>query len=98
MALDTVVENINSPGFENSVGAKDADVAFLSELMNNTVVQSLIKVCIVMSKSFMHVKSVSTVIAKIITGIPDKMSGHSCFPCRTFYVYRTLLVKMSGKV
>ncbi len=26
------------------------------------------------------------------------ISGHSCFPCRTFYVYWTLLDKMSGKV
>ncbi len=26
------------------------------------------------------------------------ISGHSCFPCRAFYVYWTLLDKMSGKV
>ena len=26
------------------------------------------------------------------------ISGHSCFPCRTFYVYWTLLDKMSGMV
>ena len=61
-------------------------------------------------------------IAKIISGVPDNMSGrplalcrtfwtpvrhfpswwlanisgHSCFPCRTFYVYWTMLDKMFG--
>ena len=44
MAFDTVVETLSSPSFEQSVGAKGSDIAFLSELLNNTVVQSLIKV------------------------------------------------------
>ena len=43
-AFDMVVETLSSPTFEQAVGAKGSDVAFLSELLNNTVVQSLIKV------------------------------------------------------
>ena len=43
-AFDTVVETLSSPSFEQAVGARGSDVAFLSELLNNTVVQSLIRV------------------------------------------------------
>ena len=39
-----VCENLSSPTFETAVGAKDNDMTFLAELMNNTIVQSLVKV------------------------------------------------------
>ena len=44
-----MVESINSPSFEQAVGAQGSDIEFLSELLNNTVVQSLIRVCMVHS-------------------------------------------------
>lgn len=43
-AFDVVCDELSSPDFDQMVGAHEADVAFLSELLNNTVVQSLIKV------------------------------------------------------
>ena len=43
-ALEAVLERLNSPSFEKQVGAKENDIAFLSDFMNDPVVQSLIEV------------------------------------------------------
>ncbi len=43
-ALDLVCESLNSPTFEGTTKAKEADLDFLSDLLNNPVVQSLVEV------------------------------------------------------
>ena len=43
-AFDALCDNLNSPAFESAVGASDDDINFLSNLMNSTVLQSLIQV------------------------------------------------------
>ena len=43
-ALEVVLEKLNTPAFEKSVKAKESDIAFLSEFMNDPVLQSLIEV------------------------------------------------------
>ena len=43
-ALDLLCDHLDTPAFKNSVGAKDRDINFLSEIMNNTVTQSVVRV------------------------------------------------------
>ncbi|KAI0230188.1 MAGUK p55 subfamily member 6, partial [Lamellibrachia satsuma] len=43
-AFDALCDNLNSPAFESAVEANDEDINFLSQLMNSTVLQSLVQV------------------------------------------------------
>jgi len=43
-ALESLCESLSSPTFKHSVGARDAEIAFIAELMNNTINQSLMKI------------------------------------------------------
>jgi len=43
-AFERLCENLNSPAFERSVGADAEEISFLSRLMNDPVVQSVVGV------------------------------------------------------
>ena len=43
-AFEILCENLNSPSFENAVGANGDDVTFLSDLMNSLIVHGLVQV------------------------------------------------------
>ena len=43
-AFDALCDNLNSPAFESAVEANDEDINFLSQLMNSTILQSLVQV------------------------------------------------------
>ena len=42
-ALELLCENLDSLAFKNSVSAQDKDIYFLSEIMNNTITQSVVR-------------------------------------------------------
>lgn len=44
-AFDALVERLNSASFAKDVKAKDDDINFLSDFMNDPLVQALVEVC-----------------------------------------------------